>query len=60
MPGVSTSVPASANSAGQPVPYGYALGENTSALPQRDRKGLRVPPWLGVAGFLYGLSFLVF
>lgn len=57
---VTTSVPATANAAGQPVPYGYAIGESSSALPQRDRKGLRVPPWLGVAGFLYGLSFLVF
>jgi len=58
--GITNSVPATANASGQPIPYGYALGESANALPQRDRKGLRVPPWLGVAGFLYGLSFLVF
>jgi hypothetical protein len=57
---VTGGVPGSANAAGQPVPYGYALGDAKSALPARDRKGLRVPAWLGVAGFLYGLSFLVF
>jgi hypothetical protein len=57
---ITSGVPGTANAAGQPVPYGYALGDSKSALPQRDRRGLRIPAWLGVAGFLYGLSFLVF
>jgi hypothetical protein len=52
------SVPAYTNQAGQPVPYGYALGEAPTALPARKKGGLRVPPWLGVAGFMAGLSFL--
>lgn len=57
---VGNTVPGTANAAGQPVPYGYALGDNKSALPQRDRSGLKVPAWMGVAAFLYGLSFLVY
>lgn len=48
-----------ANAAGQPVPYGYALGEVTTALPPPSRQGLRVPAWLGVAAFLTGISFLL-
>jgi hypothetical protein len=44
-----------ANTAGQPVPYGYVP---MSTAP-RSRAGLKVPPWLGVAGFLTGISFLL-
>lgn len=47
-----------ANSAGQPVPYGYAIGDQ-KVLPKRDRSGLKVPPWLGIAAFLTGISFLL-
>ncbi len=47
-----------ANSAGQPVPYGYALGSDKE-LPKRDRSGIRVPAWLGVAAFVTGFSFLL-
>lgn len=57
---VSNTVPGTSNSAGQPVPYGYALGDTRGALPQRDRGGLKVPAWMGVAAFLYGLTFLVY
>jgi hypothetical protein len=52
------TVPGYTNASGQPVPYGYAIGE-AKALPSRNRGGLRVPAWLGVAGFLAGLSFLL-
>jgi len=62
-PGFSTPITApvkgAANQAGQPVPFGYALGEVKSVLPPRNRSGLKVPPWLGVAGFLAGISFLL-
>lgn len=57
---VSNTVPGTSNAAGQPVPYGYALGDTRGALPQRDRGGLKVPAWMGVAAFLYGLTFLVY
>ncbi len=50
--GVSTA-------AGDPVPYGYAIQPGQSVLPKRDRSGLRVPAWLGVAAFLTGISFLL-
>lgn len=56
----ANTVPGTANASGQPVPYGYALGDTRSALPQRDRSNLKVPAWLGVAAFLTGLSFVVF
>jgi hypothetical protein len=56
---ITSPVKGAANQAGQPVPYGYALGEVKSALPPRSRSGLKVPPWLGVAGFLAGISFLL-
>lgn len=49
-----------ATAAGQPIPYGYAVGDGKNELPRRNRGGLRVPPWLGVAAFLTGLSFLVY
>ncbi len=47
-----------ANAAGQPVPYGYAIGDQ-KVLPKRDRNGLKVPPWFGIAAFLTGISFLL-
>ena len=47
------------NAAGNPVPYGYALGDSKSAIPPRNRQGLKIPAWLGVAGFLAGISFLL-
>jgi hypothetical protein len=53
-------VPGTSNAAGQPVPYGYALGDTRTAVPHRDRNGLKVPAWMGVAAFLYGLSFLIY
>ncbi len=56
---ITAPVKGTANVSGQPVPYGYALGEVQSALPPRSRSGLKVPPWLGVAGFLAGISFLL-
>lgn len=52
-------VPGAANAAGQPVPYGYAIGESENAVPQRRRKGIRVPSWLSLAAFLTGVSFLL-
>ena len=57
---ITGTVPGTSNAAGQPVPYGYALGDSRSAVPQRERGGLRVPAWMGVAAFLYGLTFLVY
>ncbi len=45
---------------GRPVPYGYATNDRQeSALPRRQRSGLRVPPWLGLVGFLAGVGFLL-
>lgn len=45
---------------GRPVPYGYAIsGKEEGALPRRQRSGLRVPPWLGLVGFLAGVGFLL-
>ena len=41
------------------MPYGYALGDVKTVLPPRSRSGFKVPPWLGVAGFLAGISFLL-
>lgn len=52
------SVKGTANEAGMPVPYGWAMSEKRSLTP-RNRSSLRVPPWLGVAGFLAGISFLL-
>jgi len=45
----------------QPPLAGNAYGSADSAAPRRQgrRSGLRVPPWLGVAGFLTGLSFVL-
>jgi len=57
---ITTTVPGTSNAAGQPVPYGYALGDSRNAVPHRDRNGLKVPAWMGVAAFLYGLTFLVY
>ena len=44
---------------GLPVPYGYAIGESKTIAPPRNKSGLKVPAWLGVAGFLTGISFLL-
>ena len=56
---ITASVKGTANVSGQPVPYGYALGDVKTVLPPRSRSGFKVPPWLGVAGFLAGISFLL-
>lgn len=48
-----------ANSAGQAVPYGYAIDTTRSAVPERSRRGIKIPVWMGVAGFLTGISFLL-
>jgi hypothetical protein len=53
----TATVKGTANAAGQAVPYGYAIGEVRN-LPQRERKSLKVPPWIGVAAFVTGISFL--
>ncbi len=60
--GAAVPAPAQArtNEAGMPVPYGYAANQNVEKLPSRNRTNLKVPAWLGVAGFLTGLSFLIF
>jgi hypothetical protein len=44
---------------GRPIPYGYAIDPNKVVLPKRDRAGLKVPAWLGVAGFIAGVAFLL-
>jgi DNA polymerase III gamma/tau subunit len=57
-----SSVQGFTDPAGSPVPYGYALGKdalNKNAIPARNRQGLKVPAWLGLAGFLAGISFLL-
>jgi hypothetical protein len=51
------NVPGYGNAAGQPIPYSYA-GDVTT-LKVRHKKSIRVPDWLGVAGFLTGISFLL-
>lgn len=51
------TVPGYGNAVGQPIPYSYA-GDVTT-LKVRHKKTIRVPDWLGVAGFLTGLSFLL-
>lgn len=51
------SVPAASDLSGMPVPYGYAMTGDLDAIP-RNRRGLRVPAWLGLAAFLTGISFL--
>ena len=46
----------------QPPIAGNAYGTNRPnerVVPRRRKKGLRVPPWLGVAGFLTGINFLL-
>jgi hypothetical protein len=53
----SGNVPGYGNAAGQPIPYSYA-GDVTT-LKARHKKGIRVPDWLGIAGFLTGISFLL-
>ena len=58
-PAPSNTVPGYTNAAGQPVPYGYALGDTNQALPDRKKRGVRVPSWLGVGGFLAGLALLL-
>ncbi len=60
-PGLNSSRPAQGTStaSGDPIPYGYAVGNNKDVLPKRSRSGLRVPAWLGVAAFLAGVSFLL-
>jgi hypothetical protein len=45
-----------ADDAGRPVAYGYA--QTVTEVP-RERRGLRIPAWLGVAAFLAGISFLL-
>lgn len=48
------------NSAGEPIPYGYALGADTEKpVTERRRRSFKFPTWLGLAGFLTGLSFLL-
>jgi hypothetical protein len=47
-----------ADPSGNPVPYGYAVDARKD-IPERDRRNLRVPAWLGVAAFLAGISFLL-
>jgi hypothetical protein len=47
-----------ADPSGNPVPYGYAADARKD-IPERDRRNLRVPAWLGVAAFLAGVSFLL-
>jgi hypothetical protein len=44
---------------GLPVPYGYAVGESKEIVAPRTKNGLKVPAWLGVAGFLTGIMFLL-
>lgn len=44
---------------GAPVPYGYAMQDMKQTPLERKRSNLRVPPWLGLAGFLTGISFLL-
>ena len=56
---IPNSVTARADASGYPVPYGYAVDATSPKLPSRDRTHLRVPAWLGVAGFLTGISFLL-
>lgn len=56
---IPATVTARADASGYPVPYGYAVDATSPKLPSRDRTHLKVPAWLGVAGFLTGLSFLL-
>lgn len=44
---------------GAPVPYGYAMQNMKESAVERDRSSLRVPPWVGLASFLIGVSFLL-
>lgn len=53
------TVPGYTNATGQPVPYGYAIGEATEAVPEERKNKLRIPSWLGLAGFLTALSILL-
>ncbi|MFN3648371.1 MAG: hypothetical protein ACK47B_02220 [Armatimonadota bacterium] len=50
------AVKAVADQAGEPVPYGYAKAE---VRERRDRSGIKIPSWLGLAAFLVGVSFLL-
>ena len=59
LPPAPTTVPGYTNAAGEPVPYGYALGETKEALPDRKKRRIRVPSWLGIGGFLAGLAILL-
>lgn len=56
---VPSATGTSSYDSGLPVPYGYAIGESKTIAPVRNKSGLKVPAWLGVAGFLTGISFLL-
>ena len=43
---------------GQPIPYGYAM-TGQEVIPTRRKESFKVPMWMGLAGFLTGVSFLL-